>query len=227
MIIPSLYDLMLFLHVVLFVYWLGPDWGVYVMAPGIWNKEAEVSERRRWALTLVRLSQISRNSLILLIPVGVTLAYELGTTSLTVAAVIGVWIVALSWVTVSVIMYHKRGTPLGDRMTQLDQGMRFIMIPGLIAVGLATLIWQSPFDQNWIAVKLMVFGFLLFNSIQQRTIALKWVGALSQLDKATSAEEKAQAEAVFERTAQRSKINAYLTWTGTLIIAFFGVTKLI
>ena len=226
MIIPSLYDLMLFLHVVLFVYWLGPDWGVYVMAPGIWNKDASVSERRRWALTLVRLSQISRNSLILLIPVGVTLAYELGATSLNTVGVALVWVAGVCWVVVSLFMYHRRGTPLGDLMTKLDQGLRLIMIPGLLVVGLASVLAQEPFDQNWIGAKLMVFAFLLFNSIQQRTIALKWVGALTQLDSAQTDQDRESAEAVFTQTSQRSKTNAYLTWTGTLIIAFLGVTKL-
>jgi len=225
MVIPELYDVMLFLHVVLFVYWLGPDWGVYVMAPRIWQRELAVSERRRWAATLVRLSQISRNSLILLIPVGVTLAYELGVTLLPSWALWVIWALSVAWVVVSVIMNRARGTPLGDAMTTADQGIRYVMIPFLLIVGVASIIADAPFNQSWIGVKLALFAFLLFNSIQQRGIALKWLAGLSAVEQAKTDEERDKAERLFEQTAGRSKFNAYLTWTGTLIIAFFGVAK--
>ena len=178
---PSTYELLLFLHVVLFVYWLGPDWGVYVMAPRIWNTEASVAERRRWAVTLVNLSQISRNSLILLIPVGVHLSWELGATVLPPWGIAVVWLAGLAWVGVSLTMHRNRGKPLGDAMTRVDQSMRYVMIPTLIAVALGTFLYDVPFNQNWIGAKLLVFSFLLFNSIQQRRIALLWVGALGDV----------------------------------------------
>lgn len=221
-----LYDFMIFLHVVLFVYWLGPDWGVYVMSSRVWQRDLSVAERRRWAVTLVNLSQISRNSLILLIPVGVTLTWELGATSLPLWAVYAIWLVALAWVAVSITMHRNRGTTLGNRMTTLDQGMRYLMISTLLITGAATVIYAIPFDQNWVGAKLIVFAFLLFNSIQQRGIALQWVAGLSAVEQAATEAERDAAEKMFEDTAPRSKINAYLTWAATLLIAFLGVTKL-
>ncbi len=220
------YDLMIFLHVVLFVYWLGPDWGVYVMSSRVWQRDLSAAERKRWAVTLVQLSQISRNSLILLIPVGVTLTWELGATALPLWAVNFIWVIAVAWVAVSVAMHRNRGTAFGNRMTALDQGMRYVMMPVLVLTGIATFVYDTPFDQNWIGAKLVVFAFLLFNSIQQRAIALQWVAGLGAVERATTEAERAAAEKIFTDTAPRSKFNAYLTWTATLIIAFFGVTKL-
>ena len=222
----GIYEVMLFLHLVFFVYWLGPDWGVYVLSPRVWDSSVSVAERRRWAATLVRLSQISRNSLILLIPVGVTLAWELGVSSLDASHVLVLWIASLAWVAVSVGMYHLKGTETGQTLTTIDQTLRYILIPLLLLLGGMSILQGVPFDQHWVGAKLMIFAFLLVNSIQQRNIALKWMAALADIETATSDDEREKGEAVFKKTGPRSKFNAYLTWTGTLIIAFLGTTKI-
>lgn len=216
------YDVMVFVHVALLVYWLGPDFGVYVASDYVSRKNTPVEERVRFLTAIIRMAQLSRNCLILLLGVGLWLAAELGGLTLSGLPLYASLIAVALWFGISVYMYPIQGTPLGRRLNQIDQWIRYGLIVLLPLIALLSFFGQGPFVFNWVALKVLLFALLLINSIQQRAVAVHWRGALAQMKEDP---ESPEAQAVFDRTLPRARINAYLTWTITLAIAFLGVTK--
>lgn len=218
----DLYTVMVFVHVALLVYWLGPDFGVYIASDYVSRKNTPVEERLRFLAAIIRMAQVSRNCLILLLGVGLWLAAELGGSMLTGLPLYGCLAAVAIWFGLSVYMYPIQGTPLGRMLNRVDQWIRYALIVVLPMIAILSFMGQGPFEFNWVALKVLLFAFLLINSIQQRAVAVHWKGALAQMkEDPTSAE----AQAVFDSTLPRAQINAYLTWTITLAIAFLGVTK--
>lgn len=217
------YDLLVWIHIVLFVYWLGPDWGVYVISPSIWDSKRPVGERLATLRQLVRMAQISRNSLILLLPVGLILAAWLGVSQIEgpiLALAIGF---ALLWFFLSILMYRRAGTRLSERLNTIDYYTRWLVMLSMIAIGLLSYFTAVPFDAPWLAAKAVLYGLLIGNSLQQRGIARRWLVALKTIEAHGGAH--AEAEKVFAETGERSKLNAYFTWSASIAIALFGATK--
>lgn len=217
------YDILVWIHVVLFVYWLGPDWGVYVISPSIWDSKRPVDERLATLRQLVRMAQISRNCLILLLPVGLLLAAWLGVSRIEGPALIIACAFAALWFVLSIVMYRRAGSALAERLNAIDYYMRWAVMLGMIAIGLSSYFAATPFDAPWLAVKAILYGLLIGNSLQQRGIARKWLTALKTIE--AHGGVHAEAEKIFAATGRRSKLNAYFTWSASIAIALFGVTK--
>jgi hypothetical protein len=217
------YDILVWIHVVLFVYWLGPDWGVYVISPSIWDSKRPVTERLATLRQLVRMAQISRNCLILLLPVGLVLAAWLGVSAIDGAPLVFACALASLWFALSIVMYRRAGTALSERLNAIDYYARWVVMLGMIAVGLASYFAATPFDAPWLAAKSVLYGLLIGNSLQQRGIARRWLAALKTIEAHSGAH--AESENVFAATGRRSKLNAYFTWSASIAIALFGVTK--
>ena len=86
------HTLLIYVHLVLFVYWLGPDWGVYVTTHYICKAGLPIEERRRFLAAMLRIDLVPRSCLILLFPVGLTLADGLGLSPVTGAWLLLVWV---------------------------------------------------------------------------------------------------------------------------------------
>jgi hypothetical protein len=218
------YTLLLYAHIVLFVYWLGPDWGVYLVSSGVWRRDRTIDERIDSARLIVRMSQISRNALILLLPVGLTLAAIGGRAPIDAVGLIVIWATAVFWLLVSVVMFARRGGGLAARLNGVDAAIRWALLFGLVGLGAYAFATQQVFHDRWLAAKVVLYGLLIGNSLQQRAIARRWVTALIDM-KADAARTEA-CEVVFAETARRSQLNAYFTWSASLTIAFLGVAKI-
>ena len=215
------YFVLLFLHVALFAYWLGPDFGVYVASHYVWRSDLPTDERRRFLAAVVRMAQVSRNSLILLLLVGLSLAATLGVSKLRGWGLVAAWSVGLAWLGASVFMYRRRGTPAAAVLDRADRVFRSGLGVVLIAAAAASIVLETPFETVWLALKVGLFGVLLFNSIRQRNVAQQWLAALRLLDEG----DQAAGNRVFDSTRTRARYNAFVTWGVSLTIAFLGVAK--
>ncbi|MFW2405374.1 MAG: hypothetical protein ACN4GT_11460, partial [Gammaproteobacteria bacterium] len=64
------YTLLVFVHVLLFAYWLGPDWGIYVSARSVANESLSQEERLRFLRASVAIDVVPRSSIVLIIAGG-------------------------------------------------------------------------------------------------------------------------------------------------------------
>src|SRR6266700_3299348 len=124
----TVYNLLLFAHVLLFVYWLGSDIGVFYGVRFVLNPNLSL-ETRRTVMALVHwIDAFPRICLVLMIPVGISLALQLELLTVPVGArtplLAAVWAIGLAWLAM-VLRIYKGAT---GWVTYLDWGVRIAIM---------------------------------------------------------------------------------------------------
>ena len=216
------HTLLLYAHVVLFVYWLGPDWGVYVTTHYICKPGLPLEERRRFLTAMLHIDLLPRSCLILLFPVGLSLADGLGMSPITGTWLWVVWAGFLAWLVLSWAVYLNKGPNDGNTFRTIDNRIRWIVAPALVLGGLYSLVTGSGFGFNWLGLKVMLFGVLVFLGLWLRSFVADLVMGFQRLGAEGSTLE---VEAIFTNMLSRSKRVVHLFWGTTLVLAFLGLVK--
>jgi hypothetical protein len=216
------HDVLVFIHVVLFVYWLGPDWGVWVTSHYIAKPGLPIDERRRFLAAMLKIDLLPRSCLILLLPVGLQLAADLGLSPVTGAALIAVWAFALSWLIVSWLVYLRKGPLAGELLRRVDNGLRYVVAPVMIGAGGYSLVTGQWFGAGWLGLKVMVFGVIVALGLILRRFVGLWVTGFQRL--ATEG-PTAEIEGMFTTALARSRPVVIVFWGCSALMAFLGVVK--
>lgn len=218
----DLYFLLVTLHVVLFAYWLGGDWGVYVCSKYIARPDLDAAERRRFLDALMLIDILPRTAIVLLPVVGLQLGLLRGTVALPAWA--GWLAIALgaAWLAVVWLAYLRRGTAFGVRMQGIDVAWRAALIVALVVTGAWSLLGDGPFQEAWMALKLLVYAALLVIGLYLRLAIRAWRDGFQRL----AAEGPSDAaNALFIRGLARARPAAYLFWTLIATMAWLGIRQ--
>lgn len=218
----SAYLLLVVVHVLLFAYWLGADWGVYVTSRYVADAKLSLEERRRFLQAAFRIDLLPRISFTLLLPVGVQLAAYYGAWPFHAAFAPAVWVFAIAWMILNVAGYLRAGTPIGDRIRGWDQNIRLAMAPALIVAGLWSVFSDQPIAPLFVALKIMVFGCMIIVGLILRAIMKNWAVGFRRL--ATEGPSEA-VDALFQDSLGRARYIAYLMWSLSGVMAILGVTR--
>ena len=215
------YTLLVFLHVVLFAYWLGPDWGVFVSARRVANSELTREERLRFLTASVEIDVLPRSAIVLIIAVGFSLSYLGGFAKISEGFVWSWWVLSIGWLLlVWFTGYILSRGPLRDRLDRMHLWLRHVVTVFLVGLGLLSIATGSPVTDLWLALKLILIGVLLIGGSVLRVIVASWVRELT----APEGAEPGAAGAI-ARTYPMTRKLVYLFWGTTIAIAFLGVTK--
>jgi len=218
----SAYLLLVVAHVLLFAYWLGADWGVYVTSRFVADGRLSLEERRRFLQAAFRIDLLPRISFTMLLPVGVQLAAYYGAWPFPAAFVPAVWVFASAWMVLNVLGYLRSGTPAGDRIRALDQNIRLVMAPVLVGTGLWSVATGYPVAPLFIALKIAVFGVMIVVGLVLRAIMKDWAIGFRRL--ATEGPGAAVDE-LFQGSLARARYVAYFMWSLSGVMAVLGVVK--
>lgn len=161
-----------FVHILLLVFWLGADVGVWL---AMWFvRDARLDFRTR--VTIVRLAFLidlaPRFAFALMIPVGTELAIGIGALPDTAALRGLAWSGGLGWCTLHVLLLARKGTALAAGLRRLNVAFEAVAGIGLVILGLAALSGMArPAGMpDWLAGKLLLFGavFLVVLGIDTR-----------------------------------------------------------
>ena len=216
------HTLLLYVHLVLFVYWLGPDWGVYVTTHYICKPGLSIDERRRFLTAMLRIDLVPRSCLIVLFPVGLTLADGLGMSPIGGLWLLPVWAFFLAWLALSWAVYLNKGPGGGNTFRVIDNRIRWIVAPVLVLFGAVSLVMDVGFGSTWLGLKIMLFGVLLFLGLWLRSFVADLVLGFQRLGAEGSSPE---VEAIFTTMLSKSKRVVYPFWGTSLVLAFLGLTK--
>lgn len=215
------HDVLRWAHVLAMVYWLGGEWGVFQTSYNVVNPKLSYDERRRHMETAYRIDILARTGIILLLPLGLHMGYDLGVQPLGGWWLVGMWAIALIWLGLCWAAFFARDTDRGLALTKADEAIRYVVIPLLLLFGIWSLVGAGPFDAKWYAVKVALYGGLLIIGLILRYIMRDWVTLFRRL----AAGPDAEAEAQLDRQIRLGRKLAYLYWIGIATVAFFGVVK--
>ena len=211
------YILLDFLHILLFAYWLGTDWGVFVNGRRVADESLSREERLRFLKAAVAIDIFPRSSIVLLIAVGLTLASMSGNLPLGPLMITLIWIVALIWLLlVWLTGYILSPGPLKGLFDKIHLTVRHIVTCCLLGVGVYSLIFNTPIINAWLAVKFVLVAALIAVGSVLRLIMSGWVRDLTDMP---------GAEGTISRSYGYTRKLVVSFWMVSIFIAFLGVTK--
>jgi hypothetical protein len=135
------------------------------------------------------------------------------------------WTVWLIWMAITWGAFARRGTPIGNTLSNIEDWTRYLLIPTLIFVSLSSLMENGPFaageGQKWYSAKILTFGLLLIIGVILRLIMHEWRKLFPILAQGPNPE----AEAKLRKSIRVGRSVAYVYWFGILLTAFFGAVK--
>jgi hypothetical protein len=211
------YTLLDFLHVLLFAYWLGPDWGVFVNGRRVADESLSREERLRFLKASVAIDIFPRSSIVLLIAVGLTLANKGGYLALGTLGLALIWLVAVIWLLlVWITGYILSPGLLKARFDMVHVAIRHFVTASLLGVGVYSLIFNKPVASDWLAVKLILVAALIAVGSILRLIMGGWVRDLTGVP---------GSEGAIARSYGYTRKLVVTFWLVSMTIAFLGVTK--
>ncbi len=223
-----LHDILRWFHIMLVAFWLGGEWGVFHAAGNVADGSLSLEERLRAMELVYRIDILPRSAIIWLLPVGFHMADNYGLSPITGHYITLVWVLTFAWWLLMLAAFRARGTAKAIRLTDIDNRMRYVLIPALILVGGSMLVTGKipttgdDISQYWLAAKLTFFGFILIIGLLLRHTMKQWAVGFMRLREEGSTPE---VNAIFTKSLAQARIYAYVYWVCIGSMAFIGVTK--
>ena len=211
-----------YVHILLFVFWLGADVGVFLSA--VRAKDSSKSYETRVALMKLgtTVDLFPRACFALIIPVGLHMTRDLGLYAVPGWMLIGSWILAAVWIWAFVTGYRNEGKPIAITLAKAQLIFEGIMGAIIVAIGVLSLMNGAPLADTWFAVKILLFGFVFWAALG---IDFAFAPAFKPFIEIGTEGSTPEREAEFSK-----HVNHTLVWVLTLyvliaLIAFIGKVK--
>ena len=219
--LPFAYATLKFVHILLFVYWLGGDAGVFYSSTFVINEKLSRDARLTAFKIFINLDMLPRYCMALMLTVGGILAEFVGYEhplwqTIAIVALGPIWV----WVVHTV--HAKEGTDFGRMLAKGDYWFRFLMIFGLLGSVIYHWITGPLQEFPWLAAKLAIFAFLIFCGFMIRRKLPPFIDGFRVLASkgATPDSDKLMYDGIM---ACRPYV--WAIWIGVALSAWLGVWK--
>ena len=211
-----------FIHVFLFVFAIGGDIAVHYIGQYLTRDELSLEERLRVRQMRFIVDMSARTALVLLLPLGFTLAQAYG--SPISGSWLGlVWLASLVWLVLVWSVHFLKGTPHGEVLRKIDIWVRYLIMVSMATFCGYCLITDGPISSNWLAIKIVLFAVILLNGVWIRQIAGKWPEAFNLVR--AGGESAVRGELLIKNLQKKTNRAALSIWFLVVLMAFFGEVK--
>lgn len=216
------YNVLLFVHILLLVYWLGADLGVMILGKQVKRTDLSFEQRALLLQMAMVIDFTPRIAFIAMFPVGYALAARLGLAPADAAIQWSLALIAVAWLLLVLTILRSEGTPRGIFLQKIQVGYLGLLGLVLVAIGAHSLASEGGlFAQGWLAAKVLLFGLICFCAIGIDWAFKPLVVAFPQLAQGSTPE--------LERTISGSMDRAlrfvYALYALLAIIAWLGVSR--
>ena len=117
----STYEIWKYLHVLMFVFWVGTDMGVMLGARKSTDSRLTLETRLILVKMALLIELLPRTMWAMALPFGVMLSRQLELLDISDAGVAGVWLFTLVWVSISLGGAHYSEKPIGQRLAAINR----------------------------------------------------------------------------------------------------------
>lgn len=214
------YLLLKFAHIVAFVYWLGGDLGTFIASNQVLNRELSPQSRHVALKIMLACDMGPKLAMPLILPLGVHLAWLGGVLAIPAVALALVWVIALYWFGVVLVLFLQEGKPFTEKLARIDLYFRLAVVALLSAYALYALLASGSGTASWVAWKLLVFAALVSCGIGIRLNLRPFIPAFGNM-MAQGASEAT--DAAMESSIQRCRPYVWTIWAGLFLNAALGV----
>lgn len=217
------YRSLVYVHLLLFVVWLGADIGVFVLGQHFRKRHRWSLDQRVALLTLlVAVDMAPRTAWALMVPISLTLAVAGGMAVLPAWVVWAAWIVGGFWLWLVWDAHLHDQTPRAARDGRIEGPVKIAIMAFYLWLGVQSLLTGNPIGLPWLAWKALLFG-AIFAAAILIDVAFRPVGA--QLVRLLSEGSSDATEGPLRRTMDRTRLFVFAVYLLLLVVAWLGVVK--
>ncbi|MDJ0977629.1 MAG: hypothetical protein QNI87_03760 [Erythrobacter sp.] len=217
------YPTLVYVHLIMFVLWLGADVGVFVLGQHFRKREKWSLDQRIALLTLlVEIDMVPRTAWALMVPLSLSVVDLGGWWDVPHWLTIGAWLVGLFWLALVWDSHWHDQTPRAARNRRIEGWLRWIIGGFYLWLGGQSLVADAPLKPDWLAWKALMFG-LIFIAAIMIDVTFKPVGP--QLAAVLQQGSSDATEVPLRRTMDRTRIWVWAVYILLIITAFLGNVK--
>jgi len=212
------YTLTLFLHQALFVFWLGPDIGVYLWSTKLGNAETTPAQRLAAARVMPIIEVISKSCMSLMLTVGGILTQMKGVDHYwwQMPAII---ILGPVWLTLTLLVFFRAGTATGAQLARLDVAFRWLVVLSVCASVAFSMATGRLEDVPWVAGKLLLFAAVVMFGLLMRSRLQPLQDSMRALENNGPSPEL---DARINATLSRARVFMFASWAALLMAGALG-----
>jgi hypothetical protein len=171
----ELYHAVLFLHILLFVVWLGADIGVFFCGQYFRNRALPLETRLTILKLLVDVDMYPRSAWALMVPTTISLVTLGGYWAVPLWGVALFWLIGGFWLWLVWSAHLNDQTPYAAKLRRIEYWLKIALTAFYLGLGVLSLATDAPLADTWLAAKAVVFG-LIFAAAIMIDVAFKPVG---------------------------------------------------
>ncbi len=218
----TIYEGLVFIHLLLFVFWLGGDLGVAILGEHFRKRDYSMPER----LTILKLLVINdlgpRFAWALMVPITISMLGAGGYWDVPLWGLVLAWAIGGYWLWL-ITSTHKLGqNPKAKPLKTQEFWLKIALCVFYLSLGGISLLTDGPLIEDWLASKALLFGFI-FAAATMIDVKFKPLGpALGALLEIGSND---QTEASVLKIMNRTRNWVRIVYLLLLITAFLGNAK--
>ncbi len=218
------YEIWEFLHICMFVFWLGTDMGVMLCSKKSTDPNLGVEARFQMLEMALKIEILPRIMWVMALPLGVHLSKSLGYIEPSVLTLTLMWVFVLMWLVINVGGATNLDKPWGQQLSKINRVVVASLGVGLIIVAASSFMGYGPYEPNSVALKVGLYG-LINLTILGIEIAFFPLGmAFERLATEGSSPEL---ESSITNGMKTTLLWVHATYIMIFIVAFIGVTKIL
>ena len=222
----TLYDWLIIFHLLLFVYWLGGDMGVFYSSNFAINPKLSNSARATAAKIMIDLDFVPRICMTLMLTVGGLLSSYNGVEHPQWQTV-GFILLGPAWLSMVLYLHFAHGTPMAQTVTKIDYWFRIFLVVYLFwSVGYSFLFTDKLAAAPWVGAKLIVFAIMVLMGVLIRKYIPGYIQGIvtlrNEIDKPSMSDEMNETMA---SSLAKCRPFVWTIWAGLFIECWLGVAR--
>ena len=158
-------DVWKFVHILLFVYWLGADLGVFLLALAAKQSDLTFDQRAIALRMAMKIDVLPRLSFALMFPVGLELCAAKGLVEPSVAERALSWAVSAVWVAIVLGMVRTQVPARAKALKHANVVLHWVLFLVVGVIGMTSVLGHGPFPAGWLGWKILLFALIFFCGI--------------------------------------------------------------
>ena len=154
------YEIWKFLHICMFVFWLGTDVGVMLCSKKSTDPNLGVEARFQMLEMALKIELLPRVMWVMALPFGVQLSKTLGYIDPSSITLTMMWLFTLAWLVINVGGAANLNEPWGQQLSKINRFIIASLGVGLVIVAVSSFMGYGPYEANSVALKVGLYGLV-------------------------------------------------------------------
>jgi hypothetical protein len=216
------YDLLVYAHVLAFVFWLGGDLGVAILGSAFRDRSKPLETRFEILRLLAVVDMGPRSAWVAMVPLSITLVDVGGYWDVPTIVVSAAWVIGAAWMALTWRIHLLGPGPQTTSLKTLELWVKIAISCGYGALGIMALLGLGPLEANWLGYKALTFAGIFIVAIMI-DVAGEPVAPL--LMKVLTQGSSDATEIPLRQAMDKARLWVWATYVLLLVIGYLGSVK--